>query len=55
MSATADDRVVHGPHRERTTAPLVPFSYSPPIETICTSCGGKHVGPCPMNACRRPS
>ena len=35
-------------------APLFPpdFSYSPPLETICTSCGGKHVGSCPMNACK---
>ena len=28
--------------------------YRPPIETICTSCGGKSVGPCPMNACKNP-
>jgi len=34
--------------------PLFPpdFSYSPPLETICVSCGGKHVGSCPMNACK---
>ncbi len=32
--------------------PLNPSTtYRPPLETICTSCGGKHVGACSMNAC----
>ena len=26
-------------------------SYCPPIETVCKTCGGKHVGQCSLNAC----
>lgn len=32
--------------------PREPWSYSPPIEEICPSCGAKTVGRCAKQACR---
>lgn len=26
-------------------------SYRPPVERVCPTCGGKHVGRCSLNAC----
>lgn len=29
-----------------------PVNYNSPLETICPSCGGKHVGHCGLHACK---
>lgn len=34
-----------------TPPPCQPISYRPPLEKVCRTCGGKHVGSCPFNAC----
>ena len=36
----------------RTPAGAAPISYSPPLERVCSCCGAKSVGPCPMFYCR---
>ena len=46
-----DIRVSIEREKQRLAQESKPFSYSPTIETICSSCGGKHVGRCPLNAC----
>ncbi len=30
---------------------LIPSTYRPPLERVCGTCGGKHVGSCDREAC----